>query len=323
MMNMGGLNKRIPVTFITFVIGGLSLAGFPLITAGFWSKDEILADAWHGLTEGFGPHIFVFLMLGTAAFLTAFYTARQLCLTFLGEPRTEEAKHAGLGGPGSVVSIAMQLPLVILAVFALFAGFVGVPSEFPILGSIFSPEHNNFFHWTEYALLPSRLPEHPTFSLIPVGFSFLVALGGLWLGYMVYGRKPLKAGQPDPLVAPLGPLYDVLKNKYYFDELYTAVFIRPSQVIAQVTGDFIDRGIIDGVLHGIGRTVTWIGDLAKVLNLWLIDGFGDSIPQGLSKLGERLKFMQTGSVQQYLLLVALFAILIGLIFAASVGLAAN
>jgi NADH-quinone oxidoreductase subunit L len=321
MMNMGGLSRRIPVTFITFVIGGLSLAGFPLITAGFWSKDEILADAWYGLTNGYGPQAFVFLLLATAAFLTAFYTARQLCLTFLGEPRTEEAAHAGLGGARSIISITMQLPLVILAVFALIAGFVGVPSEFPILGAIFSPVHNPFFYWTKYTLLPSMQPEHPPFSLFPVLTSFTVALGGLALGYWMYGRKPLKAGEPDPMIAILGPLHGLLKNKYYFDELYQVAVIRPSQTIARITGDWIDRGIIDGILHGIARVFTWIGDLLKVLNLWLIDGFGDGIPQAVGKLGQRLRFLQTGSIQQYLLLLAVFALVIGLIFAASVALA--
>jgi NADH-quinone oxidoreductase subunit L len=323
MMNMGGLRHRIPVTAITFAIGGLSLAGFPLITAGFWSKDEILADAFYGMTEGFGPHAFVFFILAIAAFLTAFYTARQLCLTFLGEPRTEEAKHAGLGGPGNVVSITMQLPLVILAVFAIFAGFVGVPSEFPILGPIFSAHDNPFFHWTEYTLLPTRLPAHPPFNFIPVLTSFAVALGGLYLGWLVYGRKPLAAGQPDPLIKPLGPLYPLLKNKYYFDELYQQVIVVPSQVISRVTGDFIDKGLIDGTLHAIARIATFLGDLLKMLNLWLIDGVGDGIPQAFGRLGSRLRFIQTGQVQQYLLYVAIFAILIGLIFAASIGLAGN
>jgi len=167
MMNMGGLSKRIPVTFITFVIGGLSLAGFPLITAGFWSKDEILAEAWVGVTEGFGPQTFVFLMLALAAFLTAFYTARQLCLTFLGEPRTEEARHAGLGGPTNIISITMQLPLIILAVFAIIAGFVGVPKDFPILGPIFSPSYPFFGHFVENTLLPSIIPPHPQPAIFP------------------------------------------------------------------------------------------------------------------------------------------------------------
>ena len=88
MFNMGGLRKKMPITFWTFLIGGFALSGFPLITAGFWSKDEIFADAFaHG-------HIVIFITLALAAFLTAFYTMRQITLTFLGEPRTTEAEHA-------------------------------------------------------------------------------------------------------------------------------------------------------------------------------------------------------------------------------------
>ncbi len=88
MYNMGGLRKKMPITFWTFLIGGFALSGFPVLTAGFWSKDEILADAWgHG-------HMAIFITLAVAAFLTAFYTMRQITLTFLGEPRTKEAEHA-------------------------------------------------------------------------------------------------------------------------------------------------------------------------------------------------------------------------------------
>lgn len=323
MMNMGGLRHRIPVTFVTFVIGGLSLAGFPLITAGFWSKDEILLESWLGLTEGFGPQTLVFLMLAPAAFLTAFYTARQLCLTFLGDPRTEEAAHAGLGGPGSIISITMQLPLVILAFFALVAGFVGVHPDFPILGGIFSPHHATFGYLVEKTLFADIIPAHPPFLWTPVLVSFAVALGGLGLGYWMYGRVPLKAGQPDPMIGILGPLHPLLKNKYYLDELYQIIFIRPSQVIARVTGEWLDQGVIDGFLHLVGRVTTWIGDLAKVLNLWLIDGFGDGIPMMIGRLGRWMRQIQTGRVQQYLLLVALFAVLIVIVFAASAGFATN
>ena len=88
MFNMGGLRKKMPITFWTFLIGGFALSGFPLITAGFWSKDEIFADAFAN------GHIAVFVTLAIAAFLTAFYTMRQITLTFLGEPRTKEAEHA-------------------------------------------------------------------------------------------------------------------------------------------------------------------------------------------------------------------------------------
>ncbi len=101
-LRMGGLIRRIPITAITMAIGGLSLAGFPIITAGFWSKDEILADAWHGLREGYGLPMFVLICLALSAMLTAFYTARMWFLAFWGEPRTAAAANAGEGSQSLV-----------------------------------------------------------------------------------------------------------------------------------------------------------------------------------------------------------------------------
>lgn len=319
MMNMGGLRKTMPVTFVTFVIGGLSLAGLPLITAGFWSKDEILAEAFYGaFTRGyFGAHAMVFVMLVLAATLTAFYTARQLCLTFLGEPRTEEAKHANLGQ--GIVSATMTLPLIILSFFAIFAGFVGIPADFPLFGAIFSPEHNNFHHFISPTLL--ELPGTHSFDPIPVLFGMAAAIGGLWLGYRMYGQKPLQAGEEDPMVRILGPFYDLLKNKYYIDELYQVVFVQPSQWFSRVVvSEFVDRGIIDGFIHLVARVFNFIGDLLKLFNLWLIDGVGDGIPEGIAKFGLWFRRIQTGRVQQYMLLIAIAALIIGLIFVVSTGL---
>jgi NADH-quinone oxidoreductase subunit L len=318
MRNMGGLMHKMPVTFVTFTIGGLSLAGFPLLTAGFWSKDEILADAWLGLSHGYGPQFFVFFMLAIAAFLTAFYTTRQIGMTFFGEPRSEAAEYATLGEP--VVNVTMVLPLVILAVFALFAGFVGVPPDFPIFGFIFSNGGENPFFAFVNASLLHPIPKPKFIEVWPaVLTSFAVALGGIYLGYVMYIREPLKKGQEDPLVKFLGPLWPLLENKYYIDELYAIVFIRPSQVIGRLTADVIDRGVIDGFLHLIARVFTWIGDLAKVFNYWLIDGIGDAIPDGVGVFGNWFRRIQTGRVQQYLLLVAIAIIMIGLIFALSTG----
>ncbi len=331
MFNMGGLRKTMPVTFWTFLIGGLSLSGLPIITAGFWSKDEILADAWLGIQNyGSGAHALVFLLLALAAFMTAFYTMRQIALTFGGEPRSEAAKHANLGQ--GIVSFTMTLPLLILALFAIGAGFVGVPTDFPILGPIFSPEYNSFHHLmiealplpettAAYASLPDYHPHAPPFNIVPVATSFIVALLGLWLGWRVYWRKPLTAGQADPLEAALGPLHPLFKNRYYLDDIYEQVFVKPSQWLGVQVIAFFDRGIIDNILHIIARIFTWLGDLIKVLNLWLIDGVGDGIPIAIFNFGGWLRRMQTGRIQQYLLLALVAAVLIGLVLVLSTGVA--
>lgn len=315
---MGGLRRTMPVTFITFLIGGLSLAGLPLITAGFWSKDEIIAEAWLGTTHGFGPHALVLICLSLAAFLTAFYTMRQLGLTFWGENRTHEAAHANLGR--GLVSFTMTLPLIILSFFAITAGFVGVLPDFPIFGGIFSGAgHAPFGDFVGRTLVTE--PPHLSFNIIPVLISFAVALGGIYVGWLMYWRKPLAAGQPDPLVAILGEnVHRTLKNKYYFDELYITVFVKPSQWFAKrVSYEFIDKGIIDGTLHLIARVFTWVGDFIKVLNLWLIDGVGDGVPELIARLGRWFRGLQTGSIQQYMLLVLVAALVIGVIFALSSG----
>ncbi len=295
MRNMGGLRRKMPITFITFVIGGLALSGFPLITAGFWSKDEILADA-------FGHHHWaVFITLALAALLTAFYTMRQITMTFLGEPRTEAASHA------QETKWTMTLPLMILSVFALAAGWVGIPGDF--LGLQFP---TNWFH----EFVGSSLPDHPEavkFNIVPLLTSVIVSLGGLLVGWAVY-RNVRKAAQLDPLQKVLpGWLYAALKNKYYFDEIYQAVFVKPAYWLAETfTYQFLDRKIIDGTLHAIAAIASVIG---RYLREWidkpLINGFGDFVGEETKSLGQRFKIVQTGQVQQYMVmtLVVVFAVL--------------
>ena len=118
--------RRMPVTYWTFVIGGFALSGFPLITAGFWSKDAILADSVRTRRQ-------CLLALAMAALLTAFYTMRQISLTFLGEPRTPAAAHATEHEP---IFRPMLLALVVLAFFAVTAGWVGIPEHFPVIGGL-------------------------------------------------------------------------------------------------------------------------------------------------------------------------------------------
>lgn len=289
MFNMGGLRRKMPITFWTFLIGGFALSGFPLVTAGFWSKDEILADAFgHG-------HWAVFITLAVAAFMTAFYTMRQITLTFLGEPRTPEAEHA------QETPWTMTLPLIVLSVFAVGYGWVGIPEHFPLLSGL-AP---NWLH----EFVGGTLAEHPEaaeFNVIPLLTSFVVALGGLYLGWVTY--RNVNSPAQDRLQIPL------LKNKYYFDEFYDRVFVKPAYWFAEnVVYKFMDQGLIDGILHLFGPFTDRFGSFIRnYFDLPVINRFfGDGSAEVTYAAGEKLRLLQTGRIQQYLMLALVLFLAIG------------
>ena len=289
MFNMGGLRRKMPITFWTFLIGGFALSGFPIITAGFWSKDEILADAFgHG-------HIAIFITLAVAAFLTAFYTMRQITLTFLGEPRTKEAEHA------QETPWTMTTPLVILAFFAVTYGWVGIPEHFPLLGGLIP----NWLH----EFVGGTLAEHPealAFHPVPLLTSLFVALGGLYLGWLTY--RSVNSPAEDRLQIPL------LKNKYYFDEAYDFLFVKPAYWFAEnVVYKFMDQGVIDGILHSFGPVTDRLGSVIRnYFDLPVINRFfGDGSADVTYWFGGKLRAIQTGRVQQYLMFALVTFIVIG------------
>ena len=293
MFNMGGLRKKMPVTFWTFLIGGFALSGFPLVTAGFWSKDEILADAF------INGHLTIFITLAIAAFMTAFYTMRQITLTFLGEARTKEAEHAQEN------KWTMTAPLVVLSVFAIGYGWVGIPEHFPLLGGLVP----NWFHEFVGGTL-AELPPVLAFNWIPLLTSLVVALGGLSLGWFVY--KDIKSPAEDKFQIPL------LKNKYYFDEAYEYLFIKPLTWFSEVfVSKWMDKGVIDSILHifgpatgGIGSTIRNYFDV-PVVNQF----FGDGSADVTYWIGKNLRPIQTGRIQQYLILsIVVLSVVGGLVY---------
>jgi len=309
MMNMGGLLSKMPRTAWTFIIGGGALAGIvPL--AGFWSKDEILAHAWHEFQHGhdFGTFwpFFVWLLLTIAAALTAFYTARQICLAFVGRPRTEAAQHAHESPP------SMTWPLMLLAFFAVILGLFGTPWA------------NQFHHLIGEAF------EATPFDPFVAGLSTVLAVGGMALGWLVYGRQPLAAGQVDPLKRWLGPVHTVLENKYYLDELYKTIFIRPviwlSHIFSKFDYDWVinrivnlagtvtvfvserwgefDLVIVDGLVNLVGRSGASFSRLSGVVDLNIVDGIVNRIGDLIKAGGRFLRPLQTGRVQNYLIVAA-------------------
>jgi len=308
MRNMGGLRKKMPITFWTFVIGGFALSGFPLITAGFWSKDEILADAWHQAGGGDLLALIVFIALAVAALLTAFYTMRQIAMTFLGKARTPLAEHAHES------NWFMTVPLIGLAVFAITAGWVGIPDDFLGTEGIFTNYYHGFVGTTiEEALIEleevnvvGHALELLEFNPIPLATSVVVALGGLFLGWWVYGRRPMREGELDPLVKPLGPLHTFLHNKWYWDELYETLFVGPTRSFARrVVYEWTDKGLIDGTLHLIGRTVFSIGQYLLRFENAVIKGWVDWAKDQVLAAAQEFRALQSGKIQEYVLVSVL------------------
>jgi NADH-quinone oxidoreductase subunit L len=232
MRNMGGLRKRMPVTFWTFVIGGLALAGVPPLS-GFFSKDEIITDA--SANNGL-----VFALLLVAALFTAFYVGRQVIMVFSGRARTPEAEHAQESGS------LMTLPLIALAVGAVFAGALNLPSV------------NTLAHW----LAPSvgGVEVEPV-NIGVVEVTTVLALVGLAAAWVVYRNAFARADSPEPL-ARLGPVYDFLKNAWYIDAFYQNVIVKLFYATSSFLARVFDLGAIDGVVNGVGvlvrRMSTWM-----------------------------------------------------------------
>lgn len=317
---MGGLRHKMPVTFWTFLIGGMALSGLPLITAGFWSKDEIFAEAWHLFEKGDPLGLFVLVMLGLAAFLTAFYTMRQISLTFLGKPRTPLAENAHESNR------FMTVPLVLLSIFAVGAGWFGIPESFPVLGPIVN---NNFFHHfvgatiyetmaeLEHLHLVDAAIETLPFSWVPLIASLVVALGGLFVGWWVYGRKPLAQNQQDPLVRPLGPIHVFLNHKWYWDELYQVVFIRPTVYFSEkIVYEVVDKGLIDGILHFVALAFYGFGRYMKQAEEFIFGRSVDWIKDQFLAMTKISRQLQTGKIQEYVLVsVLIIAVLTAVILA--------
>src|SRR5215210_2332441 len=236
--DMGGLRRRMPVTFWTMVIAGLSLAGiFPL--SGFWSKDAIIASA-------FAEHYYVlFVVALLTVFLTAFYIFRAIFVAFTGEPRTEGAREA-VESPG-----IMTVPMVILGFLAVVSGLVGTPLA-DYFAEIVSP--------SEFAVETLALEPHE-FNLPLAALSVLVAVGGIALAYALYVPKPERAAA---LARRFSGLYTFLDKGWYYDALYDRVFVRPAMALGRATREF-DRRALGGLVTGVGRGTGRLGERLRPL----------------------------------------------------------
>ncbi len=245
---MGGLRKYMPVTWATFLIGAIAIAGIPPF-AGFFSKDEIL---WYAYSSDLGsPVLWVLGALG--ALMTAFYMFRLVFLTFYGKERFDHHHHHPHEAPKT-----MTVPLMVLAALSVVGGFLGVPAA---LGG-----GNVIEHWLAPIFAPAQrtlmLSSHGshTAEYILMTVSVLVAVSGIYLARRWYLQHP---EVPNAIAARFSGLYRVLWNKYYVDEAYDAAVVRPIQVSSdKFLWKFFDTMVIDGAVNGSG----W---LAQTASQWL------------------------------------------------------
>jgi NADH-quinone oxidoreductase subunit L len=234
---MGGLSKHMRITQITFLIGCLAISGVPGLS-GFFSKDAILAE-----TFAHSPIMYAFAI--GAAMMTAFYMFRLYFLTFTGSFRGTEEQHHHLHESPA----AMTLPLIVLAILSIVGGYVGLPkvmSEYNALEHFLEPVVKNFgvvslSHTTEWMLM---------------GVSVAIAVIMIIAAKVVYKQ---------PNFAPATGLAKVMEEKWYVDELYANIVVKPLQGLSSLLEQFAERLGIDWVVNGVGRLVKWGGERMRLL----------------------------------------------------------
>ncbi|MCY4146330.1 MAG: proton-conducting transporter membrane subunit [Chloroflexi bacterium] len=296
MRNMGGLRRRMPITYITYLIGTLALAGiFPF--AGFWSKDEILADAWY---EGFQMNeasgFIAFGILLVAAAFTAFYMWRQIVLVFFDEARSEAAERA----PES--NGAMLLPLLILAVFTLLIGFINVPKATPIFAGIYHPYE--FKHFLEHSVSSISKGHVLDFNLLIAGVALALGIGSIVAAHRIYKGKGLASGKRDQL--ELGgasrPLFRLANARLYWDELYTNIIEQPFNRLAGFLADRVDWDFLHDYFHDslIKRGFDSIATLlSQPIDLGIVDGAVNGVGALVERAANWMRRWQTGYVRLY------------------------
>jgi NADH-quinone oxidoreductase subunit L len=293
---MGGLRRFMPVTFATYAVGMMALAGFPLVFSGFWSKDEILHSALQ-----WAPSRWPFYLGIVGAFLTAFYMTRQVCLVFFGNPRSGHAAtgESAIRNPQSEMGSPHESPRVMtVPLLALAAGTV--------LLSLFATPLWPWFH----AYLSGQLAHLHGLQSISAGvwltllLSTVLAACGVSLGWWFYGRSPLRrAEDPDALERLQPDLFTLLRRKFYVDEFYAATVVRWQAWSARVAA-WLDDFVWHGLVLAASYLVLGLSWLSRLADEWVVDLGFDKGCGSLRLSGRTLSRFQNGQTHRYLRVLA-------------------
>jgi NADH-quinone oxidoreductase subunit L len=343
---MGGLRKKMPITFVCMLACTMAIAGIPLFS-GFYSKDKIIMAGYERVLDHdlfSGAALFGLVALAIAAAMTAFYMFRLIFLTFFGEYRGDKKEHRysqmlaehGRGGyivyhdhhdEGEHAHVPHEspknitIPLMVLTFLGVFGGHFWLTSSDPLANhtkpwfeTMVSEQTlygEDVAHWLSpephghEAIAHLEHLEH-TAHLFAVGTSLTVALLGVFGAWLLYHRR---RDIPAKVVAALGPVYRLVANKYYIDEIVNRVVIRPTMALCRGL-KWIDDNIVDGLVNVTGRTNRAAGFFHAWFDRVFVDGFFTSLSNMTQSLGSAVRLLQTGRIQQYLSLAVAGSILL-------------
>jgi NADH-quinone oxidoreductase subunit L len=281
MRKMGGIWRKTPITFWTFLLATLAIAGIPGFS-GFFSKDEILWQAFDS-THG---HLLLWVVGAVAAGMTAFYMFRLVFVTFMGQCRaTEEVKKHIHESPS-----IMTIPLIVLAVFSVIGGYVGIPHvlggrnifhEFllPVLGGHPEGTAHASFSIVKHAFASGGAAEGGGINMefLLMGVSVAIALIGVGIAFYLYIRKP---EVPKRLGERFKRLYTIVFNKYYVDEIYGACFVKSTKRIGTFFWREFDDGVIDRSVNLVARLMLWLGRVLRRIQTGRVQGYALGIILG-------------------------------------------
>jgi NADH-quinone oxidoreductase subunit L len=317
MPKMGGLWRKMPITAFTMLVGVIAISGLAIpglislssvfAFSGFFSKDAVVATSL-AFVKANPSHFLLFLMPLLTAGITAFYMFRLWFYTFAGKPRDMHVYDHCHESP-----LIMTVPLMVLSVLAAFCAVGGEQGPLFLLITGDQPAHVSHGVAAVAGASTLTLPGHEAVHAVHAEagtYALIAAASGTLIAWLLYGTTMVNVAE---MKRQLSGLHGFLVNKWHFDELYDALFMKPAHIIGKFC-TWIDRTIFDGIIHGSAKVMIAVSKWDRLFDESVVDGFVNLLGSSTFAVGRSLRVVQTGRLRQYVMfivvgVVALFAIL--------------
>jgi NADH-quinone oxidoreductase subunit L len=317
MPKMGGLWRKMPITAFTMLVGVIAISGLAIpglislssvfAFSGFFSKDAVVATSL-AFVKANPSHFLLFLMPLLTAGITAFYMFRLWFYTFAGRPRDMHVYDHCHESP-----LIMTVPLLVLSVLAAFCAVGGEKGPLYLLITGDQPSHVSHGVAAVAGASTLTLPGHDAIHAVHAEagtYALIAAASGTLIAWLLYGTTMVNVAE---MKRQLAGLHGFLVNKWHFDELYDALFMKPSHVVGKFC-TWIDRTVFDGIIHGSAKVMIAVSKWDRLFDESVVDGFVNLLGSSTFAVGRSLRVVQTGRLRQYVMfivvgVVALFAIL--------------